>query len=140
MKIAICGSMTFANEMVGAKKKLEKLGHLGTIPEDTEHHLNNSQLTDNLEEDFKHCLETDVMRKHMKAVADSEAILVLNFSKNGLNGYIGTSTLIEMGLAYFLGKKIFLLYEPPEMNEARWAIEVRIMQPIVLDGDLSLVY
>ncbi|MFH1183003.1 MAG: hypothetical protein V1690_01940 [Candidatus Moraniibacteriota bacterium] len=27
MKIMICGSMTFAKEMLEAKKKLEKMGH-----------------------------------------------------------------------------------------------------------------
>lgn len=139
MKIMICGSMTFAKEMVDAKKKLKDLGHLAELPCDTELHINDSKFIDDLDADYKHCVERRVMEKCFDVVADSDAILVLNYSKNNINGYIGTSTLMEIGIARHLKKKIFLLYDVPDYKKHRWAHEVRIMQPIILNGDLSKI-
>ncbi len=75
----------------------------------------------------------------MDDIARSDAILALNHPKNGVNGYVGTSELIEMGLAYYLGKRTFLLHPTPSPSEARWAHEVRIMQPVMINGDFGLI-
>lgn len=72
-------------------------------------------------------------------MAKSDAILVLNYPKNGIRGYIGTSSLMEIGLAHYLGKKIFLLNEIPLATQARWSHEVHIIQAVVIDGDLEKV-
>lgn len=139
MKITICGSMSFAKQMKEVKSELEKLRHEASVPDDTELHISNPTFIDNLEEDLKHCLEKDLMRDHMNRVAESEAILVLNYPKNSLKSYIGTSTMMEMGIAYYLKKKMFLLNPPPQLHEVRWAIEVAIMQPTIINGDLTLI-
>ena len=139
MKIMIVGSMTFANEMVAAKEELESHGHSVHLPCDTEVHLEDSEFIDNLDKDFKHCVENQVMEKCFNLVADSDAILVLNHSKNNVDGYVGTSTLMEIGLARHLGKKIFILNDLPDYKQHRWAHEVRILQPTILQGDLSKV-
>jgi hypothetical protein len=61
---------------------------------------------------------------------------VLNHEKNGIVGYIGGNTLIEMGVAFYLGKKIYL-YDPiPEMS---YTEEILGMKPTVIDGDLSRI-
>lgn len=139
MKITICGSMTFAKEMLKVKQELEKLGHRVEVPEDTEHHVSHPGFIDDLESDFAHAAEKNLMRNHMQKVADSEAVLVLNYPKNGVEGYIGTSTLMEMGIGYFLKKKIFLLNPPPDMHSVRWAIEVRLINPTIIHSDFSLI-
>ena len=139
MKIMIVGSMTFAKYMVDIKQKLEQLGHVVTMPCDTEFHVENEEIIDNLEEDFKHLTENDILRKCFKLVAQSDAILILNKPKYGVSGYIGTSTLMETGLAYYLGKKIFILHDVPSSEECRWAHEIKVMQPIIINEDLSLV-
>jgi len=59
--------------------------------------------------------------------------------KNGIKGYIGCAALMEIGLAHHLHKKIFLLNELPDYNEHRWVHEVRLMQPVVIDWDLSKI-
>lgn len=137
MKIMICGSMSFSREMLQVKSQLEKLGHFVSIPPDAELHANHSGFIDDFDSNYKHCIETDVMRKCFSMISASDCILVLNYAKNGIDGYIGTSGLMEIGLAYYLGKKIFLLNDIPKPSGARWAHEVRIMQPIVLNGDLG---
>ena len=105
MKITICGSMAFAKNMQETKDLLEEAGHEIFIPSDTRQHISDPSLGDNLESNYKHSLETDIMRDHFNLIAKSAAILVLNYPKNGINGYIGTCNLIEMGVAYYLGKK-----------------------------------
>jgi hypothetical protein len=139
MRIMICGSMTFSKEMLEAKKKLDELGHETSIPCDTELHLEDAELIDDFDADYEHCIKNNIMKKCMDKIAKSDAILVMNHAKNGIDGYIGTSTLMETGLAYYLGKKIFLMFPIPSPNEVRWAHEVSIFQPSVIDGDFGLV-
>jgi hypothetical protein len=140
MRIAICGSMRFAKEMMETKKKLESMGHHAEIPSDTQKFIDDpSFTTDNHEENYKHALETDVMRECFNKIPKSDAILVLNYTKNGVPGHIGANTLIEIGLAYHFKKKIFLLNNPPDVRKEKSTHEVLIMQPIVLDGDLGRI-
>lgn len=135
----ICGSMTFAKEMLKAKQKLEEMGHKVNVPLDTESHIKNPKLIDDLESNYKHAQETNIMKECFDFVAKSDAILVINHNKNGIKGYVGTSSLMEIGIAYYFRKKIFLLNKIPKPKEARWAHELEIIQPIILNGDLKRI-
>jgi hypothetical protein len=140
MKVFICGSMHFSKEMLEAKKKLEEMGYVAETPEDAQLFAQNAHLTtDNHEENYQYCLETDIMRKCFDEISKSDAILLLNYPKNGINGYIGASGLMESALAYWLKKKLFLLYPPPPVSQAKYSHEILIMQPVILNGDLSLI-
>jgi nucleoside 2-deoxyribosyltransferase len=139
MKIMISGSMAFAQEMLATKKALDKLGHEVLVPHDIELHLADEGFVDNLSGNIKHATETDIIRKCFELVAESDAVLVLNLPRKGINGYIGTSTLMEIGLAYYLRKKIYLMHPVPHFDEVRWAHEITIMQPTVIHGDLKKI-
>jgi len=139
MKIAICGSMTFAAHMKETAQKLEALGHNAILPLDTELCIANPKHIDDLDADYKHCTENNIMREQFKIVENSNAVLVLNHKKNNIEGYVGTATLMELALAHHLGKKIFLFNELPNPKQARWAHEVRIMQPTIIKGDLAKI-
>lgn len=130
MKIAICGSMSFAREMLEAKEELESMGHKADVPIDTEECVENPELTVDLE----HCIRNNVVRDHYDKIEASDAVLILNHTKDGVEGYIGANTLIEMGIAHFLGKKIFLLNRVPDM---RCGVEIQLMEPQLLGGDLK---
>jgi nucleoside 2-deoxyribosyltransferase len=136
MKIMILGSMTFAEEMLAAEQQLQELGFEGISPFDAKEHAQDTTLIDDFERNLRYCIEENVMRKGFQQVADADAVLVLNHEKNGVPGYIGTSALMEMGIAHWLGKRIFLLHEPPAPEQCRWAHEVQIMQPTILHGVL----
>lgn len=126
--------------MLVAEKKLEIMGHYAKVPCDTQLFADTpGKTTDNHEENLKNCIEQDIIRKCFNDIAESDAILVLNYPKNGKDGYLGTSVLMEIGLAYFLKKKIFLLYPPPPVKEEKYTHEVLIMQPTILNGDLSKI-
>jgi len=139
MKIMICGSMSFAKEILESKKKLEAKGHKVEIPTDTLKIASGSHDSDDFEANYKHCIENDIIRTHFKMIEKNDAILVLNYDKEGIKGYIGASSLMEIGLAYHLGKKIFLLQSPPDESEQRWSHEIRIIQPFILNGNLDLI-
>lgn len=129
--------MTFAQQMVETKLKLEQQGHSVLLPVDAEIHVNNPSLIDDLDADARHLRENDILRKCFQRVAECDAVLFLNYPKNGISGYIGTSSLMEMGLAHHLGKKLFLLHDTPSPKQARWAHEVSVMAPIILKEDFS---
>jgi len=134
MKITICGSMVFAKEMLAAQKELEAMGHEVLIPIDTLDCLKDPSLN----ESFEHCQRYgDIDKDHFNKIAASDAIIVLNYPKNGLAGYIGGAALIELGVARHLDKKIFILHELPSEKNLRYALEIKIMRPIILNGDLN---
>ena len=74
--------------------------------------------------------------QQIRKIEKCDAILVLNYDKKGIVNYIGGNTFLEIGLAFWLGKKIFLLHPIPEMD---YKAEMHAMQPVVLQGDLSLL-
>lgn len=128
----ICGSMYFAKEMLQAKEILEALGHEVRVPSDVHECIENP----NLNMDLEYCLKTDIDKKDFDQVAKSEGLVVLNYPKNNIKGYIGGAALMEIGIARHLNKKIFLLYNPPHENDLRYALEVKVTRPIILNGDL----
>ena len=75
------------------------------------------------------------MRKHLAEVEKGQAILVVNNEKNGIKNYIGANVLIEMSLAFYLKKSIFLLNEVPD--ESKFTEEILGMEPISLHGKLD---
>lgn len=139
MKIMISGSMAFAKEMYEAKQTLEKTGFEVQVPFETEVHLENPIFVDSLGDNLQYCIENDVLHKSFDFIASADAVIVLNYPRKGIDGYIGASTLMEIAIAYYLRKKIYLLYPFPDFNKIRWAHEIAIMQPEILHGDLSKV-
>jgi hypothetical protein len=134
MKITICSSMRFANEIRAVKYELEKSGYTVFVPVDMEDHINNPGLKNEVTPDF--LIKNNLIGDHFYKVSNSDAILVLNYPKNGIDNYIGGSVLMEIGLAYYLNKKIFLLNGLPDQNELSYTEEITAMQPVLLNGSL----
>lgn len=76
------------------------------------------------------------IRDHFNKVEWGQAILVTNYHKNGIAAYIGPNTLMEMGLAFHLGKKIYLLNPIPE---TAWKEEILGMEPVVINNNLNSI-
>jgi nucleoside 2-deoxyribosyltransferase len=141
MKITICSSLDFTNAIKEIADSLISMGHEVIIPMTAEMILNNQvgfgQIIREKEngEIAKRIIEQDTIRYYYKKIQESDAILVLNYEKKGVSGYIGGSVFLEMGFAHALGKKIFLLNPIPEMH---YRDEIKAMQPLILNGDLSI--
>ena len=116
MKIAICGSLKFINEMKEAQKQLEELGHQVLMPQ---------SIIENQSKEYSLSLkEKDLtqfskfvggrIKLHADKIKESDAILVLNYDKNGKENYIGPNTFLEMGFAFIAGRKIFTINKIPK--------------------------
>jgi hypothetical protein len=146
MKITICGSIAFQDEALSIKEKLEKLGHevklwplqlkdgKGQLISAKKYYKIRHIATEN--EKWVWDRKAEAVLKHFDKVAWSDAILVANYDKNSVKGYIGGNTLMEMGLAFFLKKKIYLLNKSPELS---YKEEILGLKPIILNGDFSKI-
>jgi non-canonical (house-cleaning) NTP pyrophosphatase len=130
MKITICGSMKFDPEMQAAKKQLETLGFEVEKPNVVEGHV----YEDNLDENAS--LKQGFIDEHFRKIDDSDAVLVVNMDKNGVDNYVGGNTLIEIAYAYAQGLEVFLLNPIPEVS---YSDEIRGMHPIIIDGDVTKI-
>lgn len=136
MKIVVCGSMTFAKEMAAAEKKLVEHGHEVVLPRFTREYAEMKTLDQIHSESAVNKIKYGFIRYYWEEIKKGDAILVLNSERHGVPNYIGGNSLLEMGFAHVLSKKIFLLNPIPEMG---YKDEIIAMQPIILDGDLSKI-
>ena len=136
MKIAICGSMSFWKEMLEAAAALERAGHMVVLSESV-HAMRDGQyvVASSIAEDAERKRAHNLIYKHYEKIRASDVALVLNYTKSGVEHYIGGNTFLEIGFAHVLGKKIFLLNPIPKIPLIE--SEVLGMQPIVLHGDLT---
>lgn len=134
MIITICGSMAFHREMAETKTALELRGHIVNTPAELDNLDKNESYMSSDEERISAKIEYDFIREHFKKVESADAILILNYDKKGIKGYIGGNTFLEMGYAFGLGKKIYLLNPIPPMD---YVTEMVAIQPIILHGDLG---
>lgn len=138
--IAICSSAYFYRHVVELEQKLQVLGYEVIIPK------NARQMKESGDYDVSHYKtwfddaadydkKADFMRSHFAEEEKSDAILVVNDTKNGIEHYIGGNVLIEMAIAFYLNKKIFVLHDLPE--DSTYIEEIKGMQPILLNGQLE---
>lgn len=120
MIITIIGSMQFHKKYEKIKEKLEKRGHEIIIP------LSNESY--NKEKNIK----LKAMLDFNKNLEKSDATLVANYNKNRVKNYIGTNSLMEIGMAFNKRKKIFILNTSPKNCKD----ELKAIKCILLNGDL----
>lgn len=132
MRIVVCGSMSFVQEMKNIETKLQELGHNVIIPENIEKYIDGTMKIENKEEKIKY----NLIKDHYDKINNADGIIVLNIDKKGIKNYIGANTFLEMGFAHVLDKRIYLLNEIPQMN---YTDEIEAMQLVVLNGDLSKI-
>jgi hypothetical protein len=142
MKITICSSAFFTKETYEIKQRLEERGHeVFVYPQEIEINRKTIHVTDyykmrkdNLTDDLLK-IKTKLIDKHIERIKNSNAILVLNLDKDGKDGYIGGNTFLEMGIAYYLNKKIFLWKKPSE--NLSYFEEIMGLNPIVINEKLE---
>jgi hypothetical protein len=130
MKIAICGSMTFAKQILDIKGKLETMGHEIEIPHGTKDYADETISV----EDKWNKISNDIVRNWYEVIKSSDSVLILNYTKNNIENYVGGNSLIEMAFAHVLFKKIFILNPIPKMN---YSDEIESFKGTILNGDLS---
>lgn len=131
MKIFIICSKSFYSKTSSIKKQLEEQGHVITLPNcydcpETEAKYRGTN---------EHANWKASMIKHSEEVISKiDSVLVLNYTKNDVDNYIGGATFLEMYDAFRLGKKIYMMNDIP-----KGLLEDEIIEfnPIIINGDLS---
>lgn len=137
MKIAVCGSITFYDQMKKISKELKSLGFekiYMPVRFGSGKHQWKEDLT--AEESGDRKIALDLIKKHYYKILSADCILVVNLPKKGLEGYIGGNTFLEMGFAFVLGKPIFLMNSIPEIS---YEAEIKGMKPILINNNLQKV-
>lgn len=125
--------MQFHKEMASVRDQLSARGCTVFVPGELDDIHKNESYMDTDEERITVKIEYDFIREHFRKIEQADAILILNYEKKGIQGYIGGNTFLEMGYAFGLGKKVYLLHPIPNMD---YKTEMHAIQPVVINGDL----
>ena len=124
MKITIIGNMSFLQKFEEAREFLQKQGYEVIVP-----------VKDPTSDPLPPSVKRKAMEKFNDNLKKSDAILVMNYTKEDKENHIGANTLMEIGMAFILQKKIYVLNPSPEFcKDELDAIEVQF-----LNGDLSKI-
>jgi len=144
MKIVICGSINFTYEIKEIADKLEAIGIQHEIPFTSKKILAGELAMEDFLKEKKQSgdgafrkIQDDVIKKYYNLIKDSDGILVANFEKNGIAGYIGGNVFLEMGFAHVYDKKIFLYNPLPEYSP--YIDEIKAMYDEIISGDLEKI-
>lgn len=118
MKILISSSMRFQDDFLKTAKQLNNFGFEAIVP-DVDAGYTKRQYID----------------RHLARLKDSDALLVTNYRDDSGYGYVGASGFIEVGWAFALGKKIYLLHDINPTSP--YAEDLDAVVTKVLNGDLT---
>lgn len=136
MKVGVAGSMQFTDKMIETCRELEQLGHRTFMSSFGRHYAGKSP--EEIEKlKLKDKYQSDAIREFWRPMQSADALLVLNYDKNGIKNYIGGNAFLEMGFAHVLGLKLFLLNSIPKMPY--YETEIIAMEPIVINGNLRKI-
>lgn len=135
MRIMICCSKRFYDQVDAVRVVLEKAGHEIILP--------NSYEDPGKEESMRvlgagqhNAWKATMLKLQGEKIAKSDAIVVLNLQKDEQLNYIGGATFLEIFKAFELGKIIFLWNEVPQ---SIFTDELLGMSPHVICGDLGRI-
>ena len=129
MKIAICGSMTFVDEMEALAAVLTAAGMTVATPVRDEGEVNWSGLDD----DAAAAAKARYVADYLAVIRRCDVVLIANYEKAGVRGYVGANALVEAAFGYALGKTVAFL-NPPGPQPCR--LEAMAMMTMCLDGDV----
>ena len=156
--ITLCSSASFLKEVIDIGNELKRLGFKVLVPDtalrmaqsndyNIAHYkpwlaraLSHSRGGGNLDKNITplYNLKAKLIRGHFKKIEKADAILVVNGKKHGVDGYIGGNTLMEMAIAFYLNKPIYVLNEIRDKKFLLYE-EILGLNSIFIDGDLSKI-
>jgi len=135
MKIFLICSKKFYDRIPAIKVELEKIGHIITLPNCYDDPTTEDKYRE-ISNEAHSSWKAEMLRHSTDVINENDAVLVLNFEKNGVNNYIGGATFLEMYDAFRLNKKIFIYNDIPE---GILQDEIIGFSPIVLKSNLDKI-
>lgn len=136
MKIVICGSMSASKQMVEMEKILKAKGYEVILPKHAEKYASGELYAEDSHESTKHKIEHDLIREYYLTIKDADVVIIANYDKGNIRNYVGGNSFLEAGFAHALNRKLYFLNDIPDMI---YSDELRALQPVILDGDLSKI-
>lgn len=140
--ITICSSASFYSKVIEVKKELETMGFKVLVPivalemeKTKDFRVETYKTWFNNPNDYKR--KTFLTKHHFDKVVKGDVTLVLNYEKNGKQGYIGGAVLSEMALAFYFKKPTYVLN--PIDESSSFKEELYGLHPIILNGNLNLI-
>lgn len=133
MKIFIICSKAFYGKIPSIKAGLEAMGYKTVLPNSYENPNAEQEahaLGGQAHSDFKH----GMFERSRRVTQEVDAVLALNFEKNGQPNYIGGATFLELYDAYMMDKKVYLWNDVPK---GILYDEIHGFAPVVLHGSLK---
>ncbi len=140
--ITICSSADFYRHVNELADELGAMGYKVLVPATASkmktsgiYEVSHYKTWYNNKKDFHK--KAQLMRGHFDEIARADAILVVNDEKHGIKGYVGPNVIMEMGLAFYLNKPIYVLNK---INEKMPTYEeVMGLGSVIIRGDLSRI-
>lgn len=126
--------MVFTEKMLAIKQVLEGQGHTVFVSCFSQEYVGKTE-HEKEELTLFHKNEKDAIREFYEKIKECDAILVLNYDRRGIQHYIGGNTLMEIGFAHVLHKKIFFMNPVPIIPY--YQSELEAVKPTIIHGDLS---
>lgn len=105
-RIAICGSMRFIAEMEALGRELSEAGWRVAIPRREESGLR----WEDMSQQNRILAKKAYIDGHLAEIRGSTAVLIANYPKDGVDGYVGPNSLLEAAFAYALGIPVYFLF------------------------------
>jgi nucleoside 2-deoxyribosyltransferase len=128
--------MSASKQMIEMEKFFKGKGYEVVIPKNTDKYASGEFVAENNSESISCKIEHDLIRKYFSEINGADAVIVANYDKGSIKNYIGGNSFLEAGFAYALRKKLYFVNNVPEMI---YSDELRALQPIILNGDLSKI-
>ena len=127
MKVTIHASLDFRDELISAKRILEQHGIEVVLPDLTPYqHIRD----ENGDEESFTAIKHRLTRENMLNIRRSDCVLILNYDHRGVKNYVGGNSFVEMVIAFYLGRTIYLLNDVPEGMP--YSEEMKAFYPIVI--------
>ncbi len=138
--IVLCSSAAFYKHVNEIAAELEAAGLTTVVPktarrmaETGDYDVSHYKTWFGNADDYS--LKADYMRSHFDEITAGDIVLVVNDEKHGKLNYIGANVLLEMSLAWYQDKPVYILNDLPE--DSPFEEEIKGFNPIALHGDLS---
>lgn len=133
MKIFLICSKRFYRDLPPIREALERAGHAVTLP--------NSYDAPETEQTLRgtpaHAAwKAKMIRRSEAVIRQTDAVLVVNGEKDGVKGYVGGATFLEIYDAFRLKKRIYFLNPLPD---GILKDELIGFSPVILNNDLTKI-
>ena len=135
MKIFIICSKAFYGNIPPIKSVLEDAGHIVALSNCYDDPGTEARYLEMGESEHARW-KAGMLRHSQDVISENDAVLVLNFDKNGQQNYIGGATFLEMYVACRMGKKIYLYNDIPS---GMLTDEIKGFEPVIIRQNLELI-